>query len=67
MEYRGVRFTIRVGIERDQWHVVIHTEGQSLQSKILGTRRDATLRARSMIDTWLRRQPTADGSQESQP
>jgi hypothetical protein len=55
MEYRGVRFTIQVGIERDQLYIVIYTGRKSLQTIIFGTREHANVKARSMIDAWLRK------------
>ena len=47
MEYRGIRYTIRAGIERGQWFVAIHPdEGVEVaRNKTLGTREDAELRA----------------------
>jgi len=54
MEYRGIRYTIRVGIERGQWFVVIHPEGVEVSSnKIFGSREDAEVHADRMIDRWL--------------
>jgi hypothetical protein len=53
MDYRGIRYTIRAGIERGQWCVVIHPdEGVEVsgKNKIIGTREDA---ARRMINRWL--------------
>jgi hypothetical protein len=42
MEYRGIRYTIRAGIERGQWFVVIHPEGVEVSAnKIFGAREDA--------------------------
>jgi len=64
MEYRGVRFTIEVGIEREQLYVVIHTARKSLQTIIFGTREDANIKARSMIDGWLRKRRRIERSQQ---
>jgi hypothetical protein len=52
MEYRGVRYTIRIGIEREQWRVAIYLPGQRLPKErtVFGTRKDADTTARSMID-----------------
>ena len=41
MEYRGIRYTIRSGIERGQWFVVIHPQGVEVGKKISGTREGA--------------------------
>jgi hypothetical protein len=50
MEYRGIRYTLRAGIERGQWSVVIYPQGvETTGTKIFGTREDAELRARRMI------------------
>jgi len=57
MEYRGVRYTIRVGIEPDLWSVTIHPGGvESAAKKVRGTRETAESHARSMINKWLQNQ-----------
>ena len=39
MEYRGIRYTIRAGIERGQWSVVIYPQGvETTGVKVFGTR-----------------------------
>jgi hypothetical protein len=55
MEYRGIRYAIRAGIERGQWFVAIHPdEGVEVAgNKIIGTREDAQFYARRMINRWL--------------
>ncbi len=54
MEYRGIRYTIRAGIERDQYRVVIHPDGAELSShKIASSREQAEIFARRMIKAWL--------------
>ena len=54
MEYRGIRYTVRTGIERGQWVVVIHPKGIEVPgNKVFGTRDDAEYCARRMIDKWL--------------
>jgi len=63
MEYGGGRFTIRMGIERDKWHIAIHSGGKPLQVIIFGTREDANLKAHSMIDAWLRKRRRSRQSQ----
>ena len=57
MEHRGVRYTIRIGIERERWRVAIHPLGNVLPEErtVLGTRKDAENTARSLIDAWLRK------------
>jgi len=57
MEYRGIRYTLRAGIERGQWSVVIYPQGVETSGvKVLGTRDDAELHARRMIKRWLQSQ-----------
>jgi hypothetical protein len=54
MEYRGVRYTLRAGIERGQWFVAIHPQGiEMAEKKDFGTREDAEIKAHHMIDGWL--------------
>jgi hypothetical protein len=54
MEYCGVRYTIRAGIERGQWFVVIHPEGGDVPAnKTYGSRQDAEVQAQRMINKWL--------------
>jgi hypothetical protein len=54
MEYRGIRYTIRAGIERAQWFVVIHPQGVEVPAnKVFGAREDAEVHAHSMIKKWL--------------
>jgi hypothetical protein len=55
MEYRGIRYTIRVGIVRHEWFVAIHPAGfEPIEKLVTGKRRLAELRAYSLIDTWLK-------------
>jgi hypothetical protein len=54
MEYRGIRYTIRTRIERDQWSVAIHPAGVEMKGRVvIGSRRDAELQAHVQIDSWL--------------
>ncbi len=54
MEYRGIRYTIRTRIERDQWSVAIHPAGVEMKGRVvIGPRSDAELQARALIDSWL--------------
>jgi hypothetical protein len=57
MEYRGVRYAIRIGIEKEQWRVAIHPPGHGLPQErtVFGTREDAKIAARSMINAWLKK------------
>jgi hypothetical protein len=56
MEHRGVRYTIRAGIERGVWSVAIHPGGiESAAKLVYGTREYAEREAHSMIDRWPQR------------
>ena len=59
MEHRGVPYSIRMGIEREQWRVAIHPPGSGLPAErtVFGTREDAETTARSMINAWLKKRP----------
>jgi len=53
VEYRGIRYTVRAGIERNQWTVSIHpADVESARRIITGPRERAELIARKMIDKW---------------
>jgi hypothetical protein len=61
VEYRGVRYTIRTRIERNQWAVTIHPEGvEPIERVFTGVRPRAEKLARAMIDAWLKA-PRATG------
>jgi hypothetical protein len=56
MEHRGVRYVIRIGIERSQWHVAIHPyDSLPKERTVFGTRDDALFHVHSMIDAWLQK------------
>jgi hypothetical protein len=53
VEYRGIRYTVRAGIERGEWTVSIYpADIESPRRAITGRREDAEMLARSMIDRW---------------
>jgi hypothetical protein len=55
VEYRGVRYTIRVRIERNEWAVAIYPAGiEPIERVFTGVRSRAEKLARAMIDAWLR-------------
>jgi hypothetical protein len=55
MEHKGIRYTIRIGIERHKWIVAIHPHGmEPVERVVIGRRPQAEERAHSLIDTWLR-------------
>jgi hypothetical protein len=48
MEYRGIRYTIRAGIERGQYRTCIHPDGDEMSAnKIFLSREDAEAYARA--------------------
>jgi hypothetical protein len=54
LEYRGIRYTIRAGIERGQYRAVIHPDGGELLSgTVFGSREAAEVYAQRMINKWL--------------
>lgn len=56
MQYKGIRYTVRTGIERDQWVVAIHPGDVEMSGKVItGDREQAEALARSMINRWLAR------------
>ena len=59
VEYRGIRYTIRARIERERWYVAIYHAGVEMKGRaVIGSREEAELRARAMINDWLKRHPT---------
>ncbi len=57
MEHRGVRYTVRVGIEPDLWSVAIYPGGvESVANRFYGTRANAEFPARSMMERSLKEQ-----------
>ena len=58
MEYRGIRYTIRKRIERDEWYIAIYPDDVELRCKVIvGSRSEADLEAHSMVNDWVRRHP----------
>ncbi len=56
MEYKGIRYTIRARIERDEWLVAIHPGDMEMPGKLVsGDRERAVILAQSMINNWLQR------------
>ena len=59
MEYRGIRYIIRARIEREQWYVAIYPAGVEMKGRVVfGSREEAELQARALIDSWLKRHST---------
>jgi hypothetical protein len=56
VEYRGIRYTVRARIERNEWAVSIHPAGiEGARRVVTGPRERAELLVRSMIDRWNER------------
>jgi hypothetical protein len=54
VEYRGIRYTIRARIEREQWSVAIYPKGIEMPGKVItGPREKAEMLAHSAINKWL--------------
>jgi hypothetical protein len=61
LEYRGIRYTVRARIERNEWAVSIHPAGiEGARRVVTGPRERAELLVRSMIDRWYERAPRAE-------
>jgi hypothetical protein len=59
VKHKGTRYTVRVGIEREQWYVAIHPAGVEIKGRVvIGSREQAELQARAMINTWLKKHST---------
>ena len=52
MKHRGVRYAILIGTARQQWRVAIYPVPNQLpkERNVIGTREDAEITARSMIN-----------------
>jgi hypothetical protein len=62
MEYKGIRYTIRTCIVRQQWSIGVHPpDAETLEKIVKGTRLQAERQAFSMIDA-LRRQNSSSES-----
>lgn len=56
MDYKGIRYIVRAGIERDHWIVAIHPGDIEMSGKVItGDRERAEALAHSMINKWLAR------------
>ena len=59
MDYRGIRYTLRARIKREQWYVAIYPAGVEMKGRVvIGSREEAELQVREMIDSWLKRHST---------
>lgn len=60
MEYKGIRYTIRTCIVRQQWSIGVHPpNADALEKVVKGTRLQAERQAFSMIDGLRRQNSTA--------
>ena len=58
MDHRGIRYTIRMRIERGEWSIGIHRPDGTVAEKVVAcARASAESTARSMIDAWLKAHP----------
>jgi hypothetical protein len=59
VKYRSVRYAILLGTAREEWRVAIYPVPNQLPKErtVAGTREDAEIKARSMIDAWLKKRP----------
>jgi len=59
VEYRGITYTIRARIEREQWYVAMYPAGVEMKGRVvIGSREEAELQARAMINDWLKKHST---------
>jgi hypothetical protein len=64
MEFRGIRYSIRVGIERRQYRVAIYPDDVEMPAnKIFLSREDAEAYARLMIKRWLQQKLASETQQ----
>jgi uncharacterized protein (DUF2141 family) len=64
MEYRGVRYALRIGIAPGQWCVAVYPSdhGMPKERPVFGTREDAEATARSMINALLKKAIRAENA-----
>ena len=57
MEYRGVRYAIRIGIDKGLWQLAVYLPDSELPAEkpVIGTRQEAEIAARAIIDAWLKK------------
>jgi hypothetical protein len=69
VEHRGVRYAILVGTARQQWRVAVYHLPNQLPKErtVVGTREDAEITARSMINALLKRAMRSNNSALSKP
>jgi hypothetical protein len=57
MEYRGVRYAIRIGINKGSWQLVVYLPDREspVERPVIGKRQDAEIAAHVIIDAWLKK------------
>jgi len=57
MEYRGVQYAIRIGINRGLWQLAVYLPDRKSPSErpVIGKRQDAEIAAHAIIDAWLKK------------
>jgi hypothetical protein len=54
-----LRMSVRARFEREQWSVAIHPMGVEMKGRIvIGSRGEAELQARALINDWLKQHST---------
>jgi hypothetical protein len=60
MEYRGIEYSIRAGIEKTRWFWTANTlPDKPLSGEVKGSKARAEIAARQAIDRWLLKNPRA--------
>jgi hypothetical protein len=57
MEYRGVQYAIRIGINRGRWQLAVYLPDRKSPAErpVIGKRKDAEIAAHVIIDAWLKK------------
>jgi hypothetical protein len=57
MEYRGVRYAIRIGINKGLWQLAVYLPDRESPAErpVIGKREGAEIAAHAIIDTWLKK------------
>ncbi len=57
MEYRGVRYAIRIGINKASWQLVVYLPDREtpVERPVIGSRGTAETAAHAIIDAWLKK------------
>jgi hypothetical protein len=57
MEYRGVRYAIRIGINKRSWQLLVYLPDREspVERPVIGKRLDAEIAVHAIIDAWLKK------------